>query len=247
MLLDLGVSSHQIDAADRGFSFRFDGPLDMRMDQTGGRVGEGAGGLTADEIVNMWPQEQIAELIWKYGEERHSRQVARAIVAARPLTSTTQLAEIVGKAGPPGPPKDATKRVARVFQALRIEVNREMAELEAVLSVAASLVRPGGRLAVLSYHSLEDRRVKRLLRSGSFRDETPATDPYGNLQTPWKVLTRQPVLASDSEISINKRARSARLRVGQRTEHMPAAPPPPPPLSQTKGLPRRPPRSRRPA
>jgi len=131
ILLDLGVSSHQIDDAERGFSYRFDGPLDMRMDQSSGE-----GALTAATIVNEWEPYDIAEVIWRHGEERGSRMIARALVAARPLTSTAQLALVVrGCSG--GPPKELTKRTARVFQALRIEVNREMDELDNILNAAA--------------------------------------------------------------------------------------------------------------
>ena len=211
VLLDLGVSSHQIDEASRGFSMRFEGPLDMRMDQASGE-------LTAATILNEWSAAEIADVLWRHGEERLSRPLSRALVAARPLRSTAQLASVV-KAAQPGAPKELTKRAARVFQALRIEVNAEMDELEAILAAAASLVRPGGRLAVMSYHSLEDRRVKRLLRSGATSGDSPPRDFYGNSLAPWTPLTRQPVFASDAEIEANPRARSVRLRVGERSSH----------------------------
>lgn len=215
LLLDLGVSSHQIDEASRGFSYARDGPLDMRMDQSAGGPGE----LTAAAILNEWEGGAIADVLWRHGDERESRRIARAIVAARPLHTTAELAAVVRAAGRKKEPKDVTKRLSRVFQALRIEVNAEMAELEAVLTGAARLVRPGGRLAVMSYHSLEDRRAKRLLRSGSFTDDEPPKDVYGNVLAPWRPLTRQPIVASDEEVAANSRARSARLRVGERTEH----------------------------
>ena len=154
LLLDLGVSSHQIDDAERGFSFRFEGPLDMRMDRSSGE-----GALTAATILNEWEASEIADVLWKHGEERSSRMLARAIVAARPLTTTVQLSHVVRSASA-APPKELTKRTARVFQALRIEVNREMNELDNILTSAARLIRPGGRLAVMSYHSLEDRKVR---------------------------------------------------------------------------------------
>ena len=213
LLLDLGVSSHQLDTAERGFSFMRDGPLDMRMDQT-----SGGGALTAATILNEWPANEIANVIWRYGEERASRRIAQAIVAARPLGSTADLAAALKAAAPPGPPKLASKMAARVFQALRIAVNGELDELDAVLSAAAALVRPGGRLAVLSYHSLEDRRVKRLLRSGTLDGDAPPTDLYGKSLAVWAPVTRQPITASDDEVNANPRARSARLRVGERTE-----------------------------
>jgi 16S rRNA (cytosine1402-N4)-methyltransferase len=217
ILLDLGVSSYQLDEGTRGFSYTHDGPLDMRMDQSSSAGGE----TTADTIVNTWEGSAIADVLWRYGEERESRRIARAILAARPLHTTADLVAVLRKAGSKREPKEVTKRLARVFQALRIEVNQEMAELENVLTAAARLVRPGGRIAVMSYHSLEDRRVKRLLRSGGFSDTSPPTDFYGNVLAPWRPLTRQPIVASDAEIAANSRARSVRLRVGERTEHPP--------------------------
>eukprot|EP00308_Calcidiscus_leptoporus_P025283 CAMPEP_0119360268 /NCGR_PEP_ID=MMETSP1334-20130426/7932_1 /TAXON_ID=127549 /ORGANISM="Calcidiscus leptoporus, Strain RCC1130" /LENGTH=320 /DNA_ID=CAMNT_0007375087 /DNA_START=54 /DNA_END=1012 /DNA_ORIENTATION=+ len=205
ILLDLGVSSHQLDEPTRGFSYRFDGPLDMRMDQRtplSEAAIAGGGELTAARILNEWSAPQIATVLWRNGEERQSRSLARALVAARPLQSTSQLAAVLERTAP-GPPKLVTKRLARVFQALRIEVNREMDELEAILAAAAGLVRPGGRLAVLSYHSLEDGRVKRLLRSGSTTGDAPPRDAYGNALSPWFPITRQPIVASNAEIELN--------------------------------------------
>ena len=218
ILLDLGVSSHQLDEGSRGFSYIRDGPLDMRMDQTDAS----AGALTADTILNEWEGSEIADVLWRYGEERESRRIARAIVNARPLKTTAELVSILSTAGSRREPKEVNKRLSRVFQALRIEVNGEIDELEVILTAAARLVRPGGRLAVMSYHSLEDRRVKRLLRSGGFSDVPPPTDAYGNVLAPWKPLTRRAISASDDEIQANSRARSVRLRVGERTEHGPA-------------------------
>ena len=211
--LEVRCQIHQLDTAERGFSFMRDGPLDMRMDQS-----SGGGALTAATILNEWPAKEIANVIWRYGEERASRRIAQAIVAARPLGSTADLAAALKAAAPPGPPKLASKMAARVFQALRIAVNGELDELDAVLSAAAALVRPGGRLAVLSYHSLEDRRVKRLLRSGTLDGDAPPTDLYGKSLAVWAPVTRQPITASDDEVNANPRARSARLRVGERTE-----------------------------
>ena len=218
LLLDLGVSSHQLDEPSRGFSFMRDGPLDMRMDGGSAASSSACGStLTAETILNTWDASAIADVLWAYGEERESRRIARAIVGARPLRTTGELAAVLRTAGSKREPKEVTKRCARVFQALRIEVNQEMAELEAVLTAAAALVRPGGRLAVMSYHSLEDRRVKRLLRSGSFGDGEPPKDVYGNLLAPWTPLTRQPVLASADEVAVNSRSRSVRLRIGERS------------------------------
>ena len=212
LLLDLGVSSRQIDDPARGFSYRYDGPLDMRMDQ----MGCGTSALTAEQIVNEWDEREIARVLWEYGEERHSRSIARAIVAARPLQTTLELAAVVEAARPR--PDFVTKRLARVFQAFRVEVNREMEELDAVLDASTTLIKPGGRLVVLSYHSLEDRRVKRFMRSGSSRSaKAPRSDVYGNSLTPWETLTRKPIVATEEEIAHNPRARSAKLRVGLRT------------------------------
>ena len=220
ILVDLGVSSHQLDEAARGFSYMHDGPLDMRMDQaapTGGRGGAAA--LTAEVILNQWPADAIADVLFKYGEERESRRIARAIVAARPLSTTGELTKVLRTAGSKREPKEVTRRLARCYQALRIEVNSELAELESILHAANRLLKPGGRLALMSYHSLEDRRVKRFLRSGTFSDVPPPQDPFGNVLAPWKPLTRRAVVAGAAEVDANPRARSARLRVGERTEH----------------------------
>lgn len=217
ILLDLGVSSHQLDEGNRGFSYMNDGPLDMRMDQS--LPAESA--LTADTILNGWTDRDIADVLWKYGEERESRRIARAIVAARPLRTTAELATLLKTAGSKREPKEVKRRSSRVFQALRIEVNQEMSELESVLLAASRLVRPGGRIAVMSYHSLEDRRVKRLLRSGGFGDTPPPKDVYGNVLAPWLPLTRQAIVAGDAELAANSRARSVRMRVAERTEHPP--------------------------
>ena len=215
ILLDLGVSSYQLDEGSRGFSYARDGPLDMRMDQSAAAGST----LTAETILNGWGSGEIADVLWRYGEERESRRIAKAIVNARPLQTTGDLAAVLKTAGSKREPKEVTKRSARVFQALRIEVNQEMAELEAILLAAARLVKPGGRIAVMSYHSLEDRRVKRLLRTGDFSDQPPPTDAYGNRLVPWTPLTRQAIVPSDAEIAANSRARSVRLRVGERTEY----------------------------
>lgn len=222
LLLDLGVSSHQLDEAARGFSYMRDGPLDMRMDKGGtASAVPSSSSFTASTICNEWDERAIADVIWKYGGERESRRIARSIVKARPLQTTGELAAIVQAAGTKKEPKEIIRRQARVFQALRIEVNQEMAELESVLHAAALLVKPGGRIAIMSYHSLEDQRAKRLLRAGTFADTPPPQDAYGNVLAPWKPLTRQAIVASDEEVDANTRARSARLRIGQRTEHDP--------------------------
>jgi len=206
ILLDLGVSSHQIDEAERGFSFQREGPLDMRMDASGG-------GLTAHQIVNHWEARDIADAIFHYGDERRSRPIARAITDARPLETTHDLADAVRSAVPD---RDEVKSLARVFQGLRIAVNAELDVLEDVLEQSAGVLRPGGRIAVISYHSLEDRRVKRFLRYGNFEGK-PIRDMYGTLIAPFEEQTRSPIEASDEEVEANPRARSARLRVAERT------------------------------
>jgi len=213
IVLDLGVSSDQIDTAARGFSFRADGPLDMRMATTG---------VTAAELVNTLSEAALADLIYVYGEERYARRVARAIVAARaqaPLTRTGELAAIVRKVVPTSGGIDAA---TRTFQALRIEVNDEMGELERALSAAERVLEPGGRLAIVSFHSLEDRRVKDFLRARSGGTGISRHRPSAAERAPsFTVLTRRPVTASEAEIERNPRARSARLRAAERT----AAPP----------------------
>ena len=204
VLLDLGVSSHQIDDAGRGFAFSADGPLDMRMDAAPGVE-------TAADLIDRLSAEALADLIYAYGEERRSRGIARAVKAASPRT-TGDLANAVRGAVPT---RDELKTLARVFQALRIAVNDEMAVLERALVAATGLVAPGGRLAVISYHSLEDRRAKRFLRSGRFSGEAER-DLYGNPLSPLRLVTRRAITASDAEVARNPRSRSARLRIAER-------------------------------
>jgi 16S rRNA (cytosine1402-N4)-methyltransferase len=204
LLLDLGVSSHQIDEATRGFSFQADGPLDMRMDARAG--------LTAEQIVNHWDEHALRQTLAHYGEERRAGLLARGIVEQRPLATTGALADVVRNHVPD---RDEVKTLARVFQALRIAVNAELEMLERALEQAADVVRPGGRLVVISYHSLEDRRVKRYLRYGNFAGE-PVRDLYGNLVAPWAEVVRKPVEAAAREVEANPRARSARLRAAER-------------------------------
>lgn len=193
VLLDLGVSSMQLDEGERGFAFRADGPLDMRMAATG---------PSASDIVNEAPMEEIAALLWRYGEERHSRRIARRIVEAReraPILTTGRLAEVVASAYPGGPRR--THPARRTFQALRIHVNDELGALQEGLEAGTRLLEPGGRLVVISYHSLEDRIVKRFL------NDSPRI----------QALTKRPLTPSDAEVEANPRARSAKLRAGERT------------------------------
>lgn len=206
LLIDLGVSSHQLDTASRGFSYLAEGELDMRMDVRAG--------LSAHDIVNAWDERELKQVLFEFGEEPRSARIARAITDSRPLESTTELARVVRGTVPE---REALKTLSRVFQALRIAVNREFDVLERVLEASVRIVRSGGRMAVISYHSLEDRRVKRFFRYGNFSGE-PLRDLYGHLLAPWRELMRKPVRPDESEIEVNPRARSARLRVAERTD-----------------------------
>jgi 16S rRNA (cytosine1402-N4)-methyltransferase len=207
--LDLGFSSDQMDDPARGFSFRTDGPLDMRMSRDG---------TTAADLVNSLPEAALADLIYVYGEERHSRRVARAIVRARaksPLTRTGELAALVRKVVPDAGGIDPA---TRTFQALRMEVNDELGELERALLAAERLLEPGGRLAIVAFHSLEDRKVKDFLRarSGGTGSSRHRPSPASRAPT-FAVLTRKPIRPSAEEIARNPRARSARMRAAERT------------------------------
>lgn len=211
--LDIGVSSMQLDQAERGFSFRFDGPLDMRMSRQG---------QSAADLVNTLEAEPLADLIYLYGEERASRRIARAIVAARadaPIETTKRLAEIVARANP-GKPHEIHP-ATRTFQALRIAVNAELDELSMALAAAENLLAPGGRLAVVSFHSLEDRIVKKFFNERSGRGRAASRLLPGEPVPPAPTFaTRppQPILAGEAETRENPRARSAKLRWGERTD-----------------------------
>lgn len=210
--LDLGVSSMQLDEAERGFSFRREGPLDMRMEKSG---------MSAADAVNSLPEEALANIIYRYGGERHSRRVARAIVNARkaaPITTTTALAAIVRGAVPRS--RDGIDPATRTFQALRIHVNEELEELDRGLSAAERLLRTGGRLAVVSFHSLEDGAVKDFLRRRSSAPARPSRHlpPMAHGRAPsFRLIGKKPIEPSAAEIAANPRARSARLRVAERT------------------------------
>lgn len=209
ILADLGVSSHQIDTADRGFSFRFDADLDMRMDQGQKQ--------SAKEIIANYTEQELARIFHLYGEFKRSRQVARAIVQARslsPIYTTNQLKSVVE---PFLDKKHHNKGLAQIFQALRIEVNEEMAVLTTFLRETVSALKPGGRLVVLTYHSLEDRLVKNLIQKGNIEGK-PEQDFYGNVIRPFTPINRKPLLATDEEMERNPRARSAKLRIAVRNE-----------------------------
>jgi 16S rRNA (cytosine1402-N4)-methyltransferase len=208
VVLDLGVSSFQIDDPARGFSFRSQGPLDMRMDRAG---------TTAAELVNSLPERELADILFAFGEERASRRVARAIVAARtmaPIETTARLAEIIRAVLPPD--RSGIDPATRSFQALRIRVNDELAAIEQALADAANLLRPGGRLVVVAFHSLEDRIVKRFMVAASGREAAPSRHNPGGLRarpTPaFHLLTQRALRPGDTELARNPRARSARLR-----------------------------------
>lgn len=204
ILLDLGVSTHQIRERQRGFSFQEDGPLDMRM----GNLTS----LTAADIVNDYREEQIRQILWQYGEERLGRPITRAIVAARPFSTTGELAQVV-RSVVKGPHQ--VKSLARVFQALRIEVNREMEMLKAALEQSLSILKPNGIIVAISYHSLEDRLVKNFFKSGNFDGDIPK-DFYGHSQAPLEPLHRKVITPGDEEKNRNPAARSARLRAASK-------------------------------
>ncbi|HEX5434603.1 MAG TPA: 16S rRNA (cytosine(1402)-N(4))-methyltransferase RsmH [Candidatus Angelobacter sp.] len=199
LLADFGMSSMQLDDAHRGFSFQADGPLDMRADPRQG--------VTAEQVVNQAGEEELAGLIYEFGEERRSRRFARAIVRARPIMTTAQLARVISAVAPAMKAergRHAIHPATRVFQALRIYVNDELDEIKALLDAAPGLLKPGGRLVVISFHSLEDRLAKDALREGA-------------KQGVYEILTRKPVTASEEETDRNPRARSAKLRAAERT------------------------------
>lgn len=210
ILLDLGASSMQFDQAERGFSFQKEGPLDMRFNPAAGR--------SAADLVNTLPEGELADLLYEYGEERQSRRVARAIVAARPLHTSTELAAVVAKAL--GGKRTGVHPATRSFQALRIAVNSELDAVTQVLPQAVAALKPGGRLAVISFHSLEDRLVKQYFRQESRDCICPPGQPVctcGHTAS-LRELTRKPVQPGEQEIEANPRSRSARLRVVVRLE-----------------------------
>ncbi|MBO5418493.1 MAG: 16S rRNA (cytosine(1402)-N(4))-methyltransferase RsmH [Bacteroidales bacterium] len=209
VLADLGVSSHQFDTAERGFSFRYEAPLDMRMNQEADR--------NAADIVNSYEQEDLERILRMYGEVDNSRKISNLICKARnvsPILTTTDL----GKAIESALPKFAEhKFLAKVYQALRIEVNQEMRSLEKFLSGAAEALKPGGKLVVITYHSLEDRMVKNFIKTGNI-DGRAEKDFFGNTTAPLTAVNRKPILPQESEIASNTRARSAKLRIAQKEE-----------------------------
>lgn len=210
MLIDIGVSSRHLDSAERGFSFSKDGPLDMRMDTSAP--------LTAAIILNTWSQEELERMLREHGEEPQARRIARAIVQDRekvPFTRTLQLAEMIARVCPP---RGRKHPATLTFQALRIEVNQEIAALKEFLQAAPRWLKPGGRLVVISFHSTEDREVKQAFQamSAPFLDRPEWPEPRPNPACVLRVLTRRPLEASEAELALNPRARSARLRAAER-------------------------------
>jgi 16S rRNA (cytosine1402-N4)-methyltransferase len=206
ILADLGVSSHHFDEAERGFSFRFDGALDMRMNTKSP--------LTAAVLLNTYSEEQLADVFYLYGELHNSRKIARTIVNARSTTPFNRIFPFIEVLKPFFGREKEKKDMARVFQALRIEVNKEMDVLKSLLEQSLEVLNPGGRLVVLTYHSLEDRLVKNFFRSGNFEGKLEK-DFYGNILSPLKTINNKVIIADNEEISRNPRARSAKLRIAE--------------------------------
>lgn len=206
ILGDFGVSSHQFDEGERGFSIRFDAELDMRMDQQSG--------ISASELINTYSEEQLSHLLWQYGEIKMSRKLAKAIVeerAAKPIQSTSELNALLT---PFFPTTKVNKFLAQVYQAIRIEVNQEMEVLKEFLLQTPDLIKKGGRLSLISYHSLEDRLVKRFIRDGKFSG-APEKDFYGNMLVPFRKVGKL-IIPSQTEMKQNNRSRSAKLRIGEK-------------------------------
>lgn len=207
ILADLGISSHQIDEGERGFSFRFDAPLDMRMNQKQS--------LDAYQVVNEYDVEALSRLFKLYGELKYAWKLANKIVAVRkqkPIKTTGELATIAEEFTIP---RQRNKELAQLFQAIRIEVNDEMGALKRFLTQSLKVLKPGGRLVIMSYHSLEDRLVKGFMQTGNF-DGQVETDEFGNTSKPFRIITRKPITPSDKELEENPRSRSARLRIAEK-------------------------------
>lgn len=207
ILADLGVSSHHFDDEERGFSFRFDAPLDMRMNERAG--------ANAADVVNKYDEERLANVFYLYGEMKNSRRLASTIVKARSAKAIYTINDLLEVVKPLMPREREKKDLARVFQALRIEVNHEMEALQEMLEAALQVLRPGGRLSVLTYHSLEDRMVKNFIRAGRI-DGKVQQDFYGRRLTPWRAINNKVILPSAQEQAENPRSRSAKLRIAEK-------------------------------
>lgn len=207
ILADLGVSSHHFDDSERGFSFRFEGSLDMRMNKRAGK--------TAADIVNTYDEEQLANLFYLYGELKNSRKLASVLVKARMQNPIQTIGEFLEIVKPLFGREREKKELAKVFQALRIEVNQEMEALKEMLYAATEALNPGGRLVVITYHSLEDRIVKNLMKTGNIEGKAEQ-DFFGNVQTPFKLVNNKVIVPTDEEQTRNPRSRSAKLRIAEK-------------------------------
>ena len=207
ILADLGVSSHHFDDSERGFSFRFDGKLDMRMNKRAG--------MTAADIVNTYDEEKLADVFYIYGELKNSRKLAATIAKARQQKQITTIGEFLDIIQPLFGREREKKELAKVFQALRIEVNHEMEALKEMLYEATDLLKPGGRLVVITYHSLEDRMVKNLIKAGNIEGKVEQ-DFYGNVQSPFRAVNNKVIVPTDEEVNQNPRSRSAKLRIAEK-------------------------------
>jgi 16S rRNA (cytosine1402-N4)-methyltransferase len=207
LIADLGVSFHQFDEPSRGFTFRQDAPLDMRMNKSAR--------ITAAQLLNTLDESSLADLFYNYGELINSRRIAREIVAFRVLKPVLTVEDILAAVGKLAPFRQEHKFYAKLFQGLRIAVNHEIDNLKELLEQSLEILKPGGRLVVITYHSLEDRVVKNFMRTGNFEGEEKK-DFYGNLETPFRIITRKGITPEAEEIALNRRARSARLRVAEK-------------------------------
>ena len=207
LLADLGVSSHHFDDESRGFSFRFDAPLDMRMNKRAGK--------TAAEIINEYDEEQLADLFYLYGELKNSRRIAATLVAARKQAFIATTSDFIRAVEPLFSREREKKDMAKLFQALRIEVNHEMTALKEMLTSATALLTHGGRLSIITYHSLEDRIVKNVMKTGNIEGKVNQ-DFFGRIESPYKLINNKVITPSEDELSINSRSRSAKLRIAER-------------------------------
>ena len=207
ILADLGVSSHHFDDSERGFSFRGDGPLDMRMNKRAG--------ITAADVVNNYSEERLADIFYLYGELKNSRKIASVLAKARAIQPINTIGEFLEVIKPLFGREREKKELAKVFQALRIEVNHEMEALKEMLCATAEVLRPGGRLVVITYHSLEDRLVKNMMKTGNVEGKMEK-DFYGNVETPFRLVNNKVIVPSDKEIAENPRSRSAKLRIAEK-------------------------------
>lgn len=207
ILADLGVSSHHFDDSERGFSFRFDGKLDMRMNKRAG--------MTAADILNNYDEEKLADIFYLYGELKNSRKLASVIVKRRSVKPFDTIGDFLETVKPLYGKEREKKEMAKVFQALRIEVNQEMEALKEMLYSATEMLKPGGRLSVITYHSLEDRMVKNIMKTGNIEGKMEQ-DFFGNVKTPYKTINNKVIVPDDDEIETNPRSRSAKLRIAEK-------------------------------